>query len=413
MAKKFSFRPANCTLLPVTKNEEERWQQAWEVGHSAIAAGKIAAATVAGGQASRLGFPHSKGLFPISPVRNKPLFQIFAEKIRSWEKRVNQKIFWLILSSETNHGEICDFFQKHSNFGLERVRIFPQGMLPTLDLDGRLLMQTKNSLAMHPDGHGGLLEALGNSGLIDTLREDGVAHLSYFQVDNPLAMPLDPHFIGFHLLAGAQLSSRCVQKAYGAEKVGVFVESDDRLRVMEYSDLPAECAAAMDVSNRLRFNWANIAIHLFDLDFLESFCHNAGWQALPFHLSLRKVPFINDAGHLVRPIEPNGIKLERLIFDLLPLTDRTLLLEGRREEIFSPVKNLAGMDSAETSKRDQIRLFAEWLSSGKTDVPRAADGTLPFAIEISPLFADTLEEFLKKWAALDNRPPVVEGFYLE
>ena len=43
--------------------------------------GKVAAFTVAGGQGTRLGFDGPKGAFEISPVRNKPLFQLFAEFI--------------------------------------------------------------------------------------------------------------------------------------------------------------------------------------------------------------------------------------------------------------------------------------------------------------------------------------------
>ncbi len=41
----------------------------------------MAALTVAGGQGTRLGFDGPKGNFPISPIRNKTLFRIFAETI--------------------------------------------------------------------------------------------------------------------------------------------------------------------------------------------------------------------------------------------------------------------------------------------------------------------------------------------
>ncbi|MDR2030659.1 MAG: UDPGP type 1 family protein [Puniceicoccales bacterium] len=409
----FIFKPASCTQLASTPAEKEHWRRAEELGRTAIASGHVAVITVAGGQATRLGFDHSKGMFPITPVKGKSLFQLFAEKIHAWERRCGRDIFWLILSSPTNHRETCDFFSKNGNFGLRQVHIFPQGVLPSLDRDGRLILEKKNAVAMHPDGHGGLLEALGRSGLLPMLRENGVEHLSYFQVDNPLAMPIDPAFIGFHIQQQSQFSSRCVVKKYAAEKVGVFVESDGRLRVVEYMDLSAECSCAQDASGRLRFGWANVAIHLFSLDFLEPFCHDCGWQVLPFHLSQKKIPYLNGAGHLVRPVEANGFKLERFIFDLLPRAERALLLEGRREEMFSPVKNAAGLDSVETSQRDQVRQFAEWLSKGRVDLSRDDSGLPPFFLEISPLFADTMEEFLQKWAEMPIKPAVGANFYLE
>jgi UDP-N-acetylglucosamine/UDP-N-acetylgalactosamine diphosphorylase len=46
----------------------------------ALRAGRVAAFTVAGGQGTRLGFDGPKGTFPVTPLRNKTLFQVFAEK---------------------------------------------------------------------------------------------------------------------------------------------------------------------------------------------------------------------------------------------------------------------------------------------------------------------------------------------
>src|ERR1700752_633644 len=47
-----------------------------QLGERALRNGEVAILMVAGGQGSRLGFEHSKGMFPISPVKNKSLFQI-------------------------------------------------------------------------------------------------------------------------------------------------------------------------------------------------------------------------------------------------------------------------------------------------------------------------------------------------
>jgi UDP-N-acetylglucosamine/UDP-N-acetylgalactosamine diphosphorylase len=107
------------------------------------------------------------------------------------------------------------------------------------------------------------------------------------------------------------------------------------------------------------------------------------------------------------------VYLERFIFDLLSLASRTLLLEGRREEIFSPVKNLNGLDSVETSKKDQVRQFADWLAKGNVDIIRVASGNSPFPIEIAPSFACSCYEFLEKWRDLGKKPAVCENFYLE
>ncbi|MDR2664246.1 MAG: UTP--glucose-1-phosphate uridylyltransferase [Puniceicoccales bacterium] len=410
------LRPAPCTLLPSSPTEEDNWERAYRTGEETIRRGEIAVVTIAGGQGSRFGSVSCKGFVPITPVRGKPFFQLFAERILAAEARYSISIPWLILVSPEGKKEAIEFFSKRDFFGLKEVHIFSQGQMPLMDRDGKLILSARTSFATHPDGNGGLLLALNGNGLFTTLARLGIKHLSSHPVDNPLALPLDPYFVGFHLLTQSQMSCRCVRKAYAGERIGIFAESGGKLRVIEPPDLPPECASAMDVSNRLRFGQSNASLHLFEIAFLEQFSRpdsDGRRRDLPLHISMRKVPFLNDAGHLVLPTEPNALKMERSISDLLSFADRALLLEGRREEIFSPVKNQLGLDSPETSRRDQVRLFANWLALGKVDMLRDEGGTPPFAIEIAPSFADSAREFLAKWSRLEWRPAVVENFYLE
>src|SRR5258706_2224464 len=50
-------------------------------GRRLLADGKIGAFLVAGGQGTRLGYDGPKGEFPVTPIRNKPLFRVFAEQL--------------------------------------------------------------------------------------------------------------------------------------------------------------------------------------------------------------------------------------------------------------------------------------------------------------------------------------------
>ena len=80
--------------------------------------------------------------------------------------------------------------------------------MPAVDAaSGRLLLDRPHRMVVSPDGHGGMLTALKHSGLLDVLRGRGIEHLFYFQVDNPLAAVCDPEFLGYHLLAGSEMSS--------------------------------------------------------------------------------------------------------------------------------------------------------------------------------------------------------------
>jgi UDP-N-acetylglucosamine/UDP-N-acetylgalactosamine diphosphorylase len=406
------LKPAKCIALPNRQDEDSKWQQANERGIDVLKRGEIAVVTAAGGNGTRLGFNHSKGLFQITPVKQKTLFQLFAEKIRAGESRYGCTIPWLIMTAVNHKDEVQEYFEKNDKFGLSKVYIFPQGQLPSMGFDGKLLLSTPDSISANPDGHGGLLMAIGRCGMIEKLQELGIRHLSYCQIDNPLAMPLDPVFVGFHVQENAQMSSRCVNKAFAGEKIGVFAMVEGKLSVIEHQDLPHECAAITDAANCLHFRLANVAIHIFDIEFIKPFCQAESHDQMPLHAVQKKIPYINSVGHLVNPIEPNGVKFEYFIFDLLRYAQRTLLLEGQREKTFSPIKNPIGIDSPETSQRDQMRLWADWLVKARVDLIRDSSGVPPFQIEIAPSFAVCCEEFLEKWNNVTEKPVIGPNFYL-
>ena len=188
-------------------------------------AGAIAVLVVAGGQGSRLGFEHPKGMFPVGPVSGKSLFQLHAEKVLATARRYGKPLPYLVMTSPATDAETRQFFTEHRHFGLspERDFFFQQGTMPALDhATGKLLLERRGRLFLSPDGHGGTLTALADCGLLDRLKQRGVRHVFYFQVDNPLVKIADPTFLGHHLVQRAEASSKIVGKRDALEKVGVL-----------------------------------------------------------------------------------------------------------------------------------------------------------------------------------------------
>jgi UDP-N-acetylglucosamine/UDP-N-acetylgalactosamine diphosphorylase len=359
-------------------------------GEALLAEGKVAAFTVAGGQGTRLGFDGPKGAFCISPVRNKPLFQLFAEAIASTDRRYGCRTQWYVMTSPVNHEETAEFFERNSYFGLEpgRVTFFQQGVMPAFDRDGRILLDRKDHIALAPDGHGGSLLALARTGMLADMAERGIDYISYFQVDNPLVMCLDPLFVGLHAANDSEMSSKALPKADDTERVGNFVLCDGKMAVIEYSDFPEELAHARNADGTRKFDAANIAVHLLSRSFVERLTADPAAFGLPWHRAEKKVPFVDLAtGDRVEPGEPNAVKLESFVFDALPLAENPILLETSRAEEFSPVKNPTGVDSVETAKRDLNRRAARWLEAAGFKVPRTGDGEPDGSFEISPLRA--------------------------
>jgi UDP-N-acetylglucosamine/UDP-N-acetylgalactosamine diphosphorylase len=255
---------------------------------------------------------------------------------------------------------------------------------------GKLLLEDKDRLFMSPDGHGGTVAALAAGGALNDARKRGLAQLFYFQVDNPLTPICDPELLGYHLLARSELSSVAVAKETPLDRVGNFVSIDGKLHVIEYIDFPEDVASQRESDGSLTFWAGNTAIHVFDVSFLARVLDLG--DALPFHIQHKKVPHLSEDGQFVDPAEPNALKFERFIFDLLPHAKGAIVIEADEEQVFAPLKNApeAKRDTPEFVQERMIKQHRQWLQEAGVKV---ADGV---AVEISPLFALDAEETRKK-----------------
>ena len=407
--------PAPYERLPEAGGDKAAWTAAKAAGVEALKAGRVAAFTVAGGQGTRLGYDGPKGTFPVTPVKQKPLFQVFAEKILAAGRRYGRPLHWFIMTSHQNHEATEAYFTEHGFFGMapHKVHFFRQGRMPAVDFDGKILLETTGTIAMSPDGHGGSLRALERSGALDLMEREGIDILCYFQVDNPLVRCIDPAFIGWHVQRGSEMSSKMVPKAYAGEKVGHFCEQRGKLVVVEYSDLPAAMQEETDATGGLRFIAGSIAIHILDREFIRRMARAAdGTEALAFHRADKKIPTVDAAGAAVKPAKANVVKFEMFVFDALPFAKNPVVIETGRADDFSPVKNAEGKDSPQTCREDQLRQYARWLKSAGVTIATDDSGLPALNFEVSPLFGDDAESFAASWAKLSPKPEITEGFYL-
>ncbi|HEX3152206.1 MAG TPA: UDPGP type 1 family protein [Gemmataceae bacterium] len=364
------------------------------LGHEALARGELAVLLVAGGQGTRLGFDKPKGMFPIGPVSNKTLFQIHADKVFALARRYGKPVPFLVMTSTATHADTTAYFaeQNYFDLGRDNVYFFQQGTMPAVDIaTGRLLLEAPGVLFTSPNGHGGTLTALSESGVLDAVAARGVKHVFYFQVDNPLVKIGDPAFLGKHIVRQAEASSKAIAKVHAREKMGVLALVDGRCGIVEYSDLPDELAHLSDKDGQLIYRAGSPAIHLFDLAFLRRITQGA--TRLPFHIAKKKVPHIDDAGKPVTPAKENALKFEMFVFDALPMAERWLVMESPREDEFAPVKNADGADSPTTAKQAISNQAGRWLAAAGVKVRRDTRGNVGVPLEVSPRFALDVDQF--------------------
>lgn len=361
----------------------ESYQKAYECGAQAIREGKVGFILVAGGQGSRLGFDHPKGMYPIGPVSNRSLYQIMIEHTHARAKQFDTTIPVYVMSSPPTHVETEKFLTENNWFGYptDDIRIFCQGVMAAVDhQSGRALLAEKDRIFVSPDGHGGTLGALDSSGCLADMESRGVEYLFYGQIDNPLLQICNPALIGYHILHQSEMTTQVVRKQSALQKVGNVVSVDGAVQIIEYSDLPEEFAQQTNPDGTLKLWAGSIAVHVFDRKFLQAVSDTA--DGLPFHRAHKKVTFVNEQGQKVQPEQNNAIKFERFIFDLLPNAKNAIVCEVEAEDGFAAVKNAppAKTETPKWVKQAISNLHRRWIEQVGGKV---AEGS---TVEICPFF---------------------------
>ena len=350
-----------------------RWEEA---GLGAAAAGELAVVVLAGGQGTRLGSSKPKGCFDIGLPCGTSLFGLHARRVLNLRKRAAgamrkekkeengelARVDLYVMTSDATHEETVAHFEEHGHFGLGRdgVFFFRQGTMPCVTEEGKVIVGPRGAaaeagkeesekasgggIAASPDGNGGLYAALVSSGALDRMEARGARFADVVCVDNALASPGEPAFVGACVSAGASVGCRAVRRERPEEKVGVFArDADGRLRVLEYSELDPEQAGAVDEhTGKPLFAWANVCMHFFSTEFLRSAAADLGCgpggRAL-YHCARKPIPSFSQASNADASVP--GIKLELFIFDAFDAApaEKVLVCGVARADAFAPVKN--------------------------------------------------------------------------
>jgi UDP-N-acetylglucosamine/UDP-N-acetylgalactosamine diphosphorylase len=275
------------------------------------------------------------------------------------------------MTSPATDGPTREFFATHDHFGLPALDVvfFEQGMVPSFDFEGQLILERPDRIFESPNGHGGAITALLASGALDDMEHRGADVVFYYQVDNPLVRIGDPVYLGFHAMAEAEMSCKVVRKVDPQEKVGVVARIRGRTGIVEYTELSDDLRLARDSQGNLVYWAGSIAVHVFDTRFLRRVAADAD-RVLPYHPSSKKIPTVDAGGQPVIPDAPNGRKLERFVFDALSEARAVCVVEADRRDEYSPVKNATGSESPETARRDLSAQVRRWLAAaGAPELP--------------------------------------------
>lgn len=331
-------------------NDEYKYYE--NIGKRAIKEGKLAAVTMAGGQGTRLGHDGPKGTYDIGLDSHKSLFELLCDSLKEEGKKYGVTIPWFIMTSRENNKATEEFFEKNKFFGYEKnknIFFFIQGELPMMDTEGKILIGEDGLIKLAADGHGGIYEALVNSGMTKKMKEMGIEWVFIGGVDNCLVKMVDPVLMGIAIDKKVTVACKSVVKANPHEKVGVFCKRNGKPNVVEYTEITEEMADATDENGELLYGESHILCNLFSVKAIE----RMGADPLPYHVAFKKAKYIDKDGNLITPNSPNAYKFEAFLFDAFGEVDEMAVLRVKREEEFAPVKNSddADVDCPRTARK--------------------------------------------------------------
>ena len=343
--KRGTTAPIKAMTIPEIDMGRERFER---IGMEAVKAGKLGAVLLAGGMGTRLGSDAPKGMYDIGISKPVYIFQRLIENLMKVVEKAGNYIQLFVMTSEKNHDATVGFFKEHDYFGYDKdyIAFFKQDMAPAADFDGKVYMEAKDSIATSPNGNGGWFLSMKKSGLLELVEKRGIEWLNVFAVDNVLQSIADPVFAGAVLEGGYSVGSKVIRKVNPQEKVGVMCTEDGRPSIVEYIELTEDMLTQRDENGEYAYNFGVILNYLFKVDKLVNLLE----RKLPYHKSAKKIPYINEAGELVKPEEPNGYKYEQFILDMIQMLDSCLPFEVVRGKEFAPIKNKTGVDSVESAR---------------------------------------------------------------
>ena len=252
------------------------------------------------------------------------------------------------MTSRENNAKTMEFLEEHEYFGYPRefVGLFEQEELPLLDMEGKFLIGEDMLIREASNGNGGVFSSMAKKGVLEDIYAKGIEWVFIGGVDNVLLKLVDLPLIGLCVKKGTEVASRTVLKTDPKEKVGVFCKQNDKIKIIEYTEMPEEASSKVNEEGELVFGETNIIANLFSIDAIR----RAATREMPYHVAFKKISFLDYDRTLVIPSEPNCYKFEKFIFDAFGLFSDIAILRGERGEDFAPIKNATGNDSPETAK---------------------------------------------------------------
>jgi UTP--glucose-1-phosphate uridylyltransferase len=223
--------PAPGDVAPLPRPGTAGHRALVERGEQALRRGEVGLVVLAGGMATRMGGV-VKAL--VEAVDDRTFLAIRLAEMDALERAHGRRPPLLLMTSQATDGPIRSALGDRVDG--ERVGVFTQGTDLRRTLAGDVFLDASGNPSPYAPGHGDLVDALRDSGLLAAFREGGGRTLMLANLDN-LGATLDPALVGWHLGHGAPLTGEVVD--LGSDRGGIPVRWNGRPVILEDFRVPA------------------------------------------------------------------------------------------------------------------------------------------------------------------------------
>lgn len=293
--------PPTCTAepiqsLPAPSTEEKMVGKELLSAHLPL----IGTILLAGGMGSRL----NQGIKGFLPLAGKTLFEIFIEKIASYQTLYSAAFPLAIMTNQQSTHFVKNLLlQKRTPFPID---CFTQTSLP-------LLSPSHSPLPLEgPDGNGLLFKHFYQSPIYKMWLSLGVKYISVIPIDNPLAESIDPGMLGAVYKENASIGISCVPQKTIQEPGGRLSSVRGQIQILEH--------VAPDTLKH--YPLINTGIYMFNISCIE----HLAFQQPPLHLVPKQWK-----KHKI-------LKREYFLLDLFPHAEKVIARQYPRQKCFAPIK---------------------------------------------------------------------------
>ncbi len=220
--------PGDVSPLPEPGTAEHARLEA--LGAAALQRGEVALVVLAGGMATRMGGV-VKAL--VEAVDGLTFLDIRLREMDAVERRHGRRPPLLMMTSAATDGPIREALGDAVDGSA--IGLFQQGVALRETPGGAVFLDDAGNPSEYAQGHGDLVDALRDSGLLERFIAGGGRTLMLANLDN-LGATLDAAVVGWHLAHGAALS--CEVVAAGGDRGGWPVRWNGRPVILEDFRLP-------------------------------------------------------------------------------------------------------------------------------------------------------------------------------